>query len=250
VSVANVAFWGIIGAAWGAYDGYKYAKKKKLKGWKKAAAIVGGAALGAVNPCKVAKAAKKVYKFAKSARKAYKAGKLKKKAKKIAKASKAKKLKSYKNTNKNKNKTVKAKKANNKVKKKVSNGSHLNDSRDNSLHQLPEPKNETNNSEELIEELTSNNFEVVINLIKSGEKTSDGRNIVNQLDDKTKILFRLDVGSNAHKVPGYDNPVNHLNIEIQTIGTNGRYKTRWNFHAILDDLGNVTDTVITGPWAK
>jgi len=74
----------------GAYDGYKYAKKKKLKGWKKAAAIVGGAALGAVNPCKVAKAAKKVYKFAKSARKAYKAGKLKKKAKAVARLVKSK----------------------------------------------------------------------------------------------------------------------------------------------------------------
>ena len=41
----------------GAYDGYKYAKKKKLKGWKKGAAILGGAALGVINPFKVVKAA-------------------------------------------------------------------------------------------------------------------------------------------------------------------------------------------------
>ncbi len=65
--------WGIIGAASGAYDGYKYAKKKKYKGWRKAAVIAGGAALGAVNPFKVFKAARtgyRAYKACKYARKA------------------------------------------------------------------------------------------------------------------------------------------------------------------------------------
>ncbi|XAM43020.1 hypothetical protein TPELB_33350 [Terrisporobacter petrolearius] len=33
--------WGVINAAWAAYDGYQYAKKKNLSGWKKAGAIVG-----------------------------------------------------------------------------------------------------------------------------------------------------------------------------------------------------------------
>ena len=42
----------------GAYDGYKYAKKKGYKGWKKYAVIAGGAVLGAVNPFKVLKALK------------------------------------------------------------------------------------------------------------------------------------------------------------------------------------------------
>ena len=51
------AIWGVVGAAMGAYDGYKYAKKKNLKGWKKGAAILGGAALGVINPFKVVKAA-------------------------------------------------------------------------------------------------------------------------------------------------------------------------------------------------
>ena len=60
--------WGVVGAALGAYDGYKYAKKKKLKGWKKAAAIVGGATLGAVNPFKVVKVAKTGYKAYKAAK--------------------------------------------------------------------------------------------------------------------------------------------------------------------------------------
>lgn len=51
-----------IGAAWGAYDGYKYAKRKKLRGWRKAGAIAGGAVLGVVNPFKKAG---KAYKGAK-----------------------------------------------------------------------------------------------------------------------------------------------------------------------------------------
>ena len=74
--------WGIIGAASGAYDGYKYAKKKKYKGWRKAAAIAGGAALGAVNPFKVFKAARTGYR-------AYKACKYAKKARSYVKKGKA-----------------------------------------------------------------------------------------------------------------------------------------------------------------
>ena len=90
MSAANVAVWGVVGAAMGAYDGYKYAKKKKLKGVKKAAAIVGGALLGAVNPGKVAKAATKAVKYTKKAVKAAKAKKAAKKASKTAKTTKAK----------------------------------------------------------------------------------------------------------------------------------------------------------------
>ena len=79
--------WGVVGAAMGAYDGYKYAKKKGYKGWKKYAAIAGGAALGVVNPFKVFKVAKtgyktyKAVKYSKKARAAYKATKVTKKAK-------------------------------------------------------------------------------------------------------------------------------------------------------------------------
>ncbi|MDY5286184.1 MAG: polymorphic toxin-type HINT domain-containing protein [Lentihominibacter sp.] len=79
--------WGVVGAAMGAYDGYKYAKKKGYKGWKKYAAIAGGAALGVVNPFKVFKVARtgyktyKAVKYSKKARAAYKATKVTKKAK-------------------------------------------------------------------------------------------------------------------------------------------------------------------------
>lgn len=80
------AAWAIAGAALGAYDGYQYAKKKNLKGWKKVAAIAGGAALGAVNPFKVVKAVKtagKVYKASKYTKAAVSAKKTTKVVKKV-----------------------------------------------------------------------------------------------------------------------------------------------------------------------
>ncbi|WP_203361960.1 hypothetical protein [Bacillus sp. REN10] len=40
--------WMAVGGALGGYSSYKWAKKKKLKGWKKWGAVAGGAALGAV----------------------------------------------------------------------------------------------------------------------------------------------------------------------------------------------------------
>ena len=100
----------------GAYDGYKYAKKKKLKGWKKAAAIAGGAALGAVNPFKVVKAAKKVVKAAKYTKKALSNTKKLKAASKAVKKVKTTKVKKAKY--KAKTVTVKTKKAKNTTAKK------------------------------------------------------------------------------------------------------------------------------------
>ena len=91
--------WGVAGAAMGAYDGYKHAKKKKYTGWKRAACVVGGAVLGAVNPCKIARAAKSGYKaykagkFGKKLRSAYKKVKGGKKQLKKPKSSKTKKYK-------------------------------------------------------------------------------------------------------------------------------------------------------------
>ena len=61
--------------------------------------------------------------------------------------------------------------------------------------------------------------------MRKGEITPDKRNIINQFDEKTKIIFRMDVGDNAHKIrsKGYTEPVNHINIEIQKLGQNGSY---------------------------
>ena len=71
--------------AWGAYDGYKYAKKKKLTGWKKAGAIAGGAALGVIPVGKAIKGGKTVVKGAKAIKTAKKAKKITKSPKKTVK---------------------------------------------------------------------------------------------------------------------------------------------------------------------
>ena len=92
----------------------------------------------------------------------------------------------------------------------------------------------------------------IINIMKHGNLTADGKSIITQLDDKTRVIFRMDVGENAHsiKMYGYDNPVNHINIEIQVKSSSGKYKPKWDFHIILDNLGNVIDSFITGIWTK
>lgn len=98
----------------------------------------------------------------------------------------------------------------------------------------------------------SSSVDDIVDIMKSGEMTSDGRNIITQLDDNTKVIFRMDVGENAHSMDmyGYSNPVNHINIEIQVKASSGKYKPKWNFHMILDDLGEVSDSFATGIWTK
>lgn len=88
--------------------------------------------------------------------------------------------------------------------------------------------------------------------MKSGEKTPDGKNIISQLDETTKVIFRMDVGDSAHKIlsKGYTEPVNHINIEIQKLGQNGSYKPKWDFHIVLDELGEVIDSFPLGVWTK
>lgn len=43
---------------------------------------------------------------------------------------------------------------------------------------------------------------------------------------------------------------NHINIEIQVKASSGKYKPKWNFHMILDNLGEVSDSFATGIWTK
>ncbi len=109
------------------------------------------------------------------------------------------------------------------------------------------------NSTELA--VDSNNMvglQSLIDMLRNGKKTHNGNNSIFQLDEKTKIIFRMDVGEFAHKISskGYNNPINHLNIEIQTRGTSGKYKTKWDFHLIFDDIGNIIDKFELGVWTK
>lgn len=95
-------------------------------------------------------------------------------------------------------------------------------------------------------------LEYIKQMMKDGTKTADGKNIINDIDDKTKLIFRMDVGQNAHKMPkyGYINPVNHINIEIQTKSYSGRSYVKWDYHIIFDKMGNIEKTLETGPWSK
>lgn len=61
----------------------------------------------------------------------------------------------------------------------------------------------------------------------------------------------LNIGGMVHKIEshGYNDPVNHINIEIHVKGSK-KYKPKWNYHIILNELGEVTDKFATGIWSK
>lgn len=109
----------------------------------------------------------------------------------------------------------------------------VNDSCNNVINNKPDTNNENN---------------VLANLkdmIKNGDKI-DEKNIAYKLDDNTKIIFRLDTGANAHKIPGYSTPVDHINIEIQYLTKNHNKRVLLDLHIVLDEDGNVIDTIFTG----
>lgn len=99
---------------------------------------------------------------------------------------------------------------------------------------------------------SSSSIDDIVDIMKSGKKISDERNIIIQLDDNSKVIFRIDVGKNAHSMEmyAYSNPINHINIEIQVKLSSRKYKPKWNFHMILDDLGEVIVSFATGIWTK
>lgn len=85
-----------------------------------------------------------------------------------------------------------------------------------------------------------------------GKKSPDGRRIIYQLDDITKIIFGLDIGDNAHSLGkyGYPEAVDHMNIEIQTVSKSGNTYSKWDMHLILNALHEVIDIIITGAWKE
>jgi hypothetical protein len=95
-------------------------------------------------------------------------------------------------------------------------------------------------------------LEQIIEMLKNGDKTSNGRNMIYQLNEDTKIIFRMDVGNYAHPImsKGYTEAVNHINIEIQKLAISGSYKPKWDYHIILDEFGNIIDTFALGVWTK
>ncbi|WP_432406694.1 RHS repeat-associated core domain-containing protein [Wukongibacter sp. M2B1] len=79
--------------------------------------------------------------------------------------------------------------------------------------------------------------EKLTELLKNGKRK--GKNIISQIDDKTQVVFRQDTGVNAHpmKTKGYEQAIDHYNIEIQTKTPAGK----WSHHIILDEFKNVID---------
>ena len=73
-------------------------------------------------------------------------------------------------------------------------------------------------------------------VMKKGKISNDGRRIITDLDDRTRVIFGLDVGKNAHRIDisGYTNPVDHMNIEIQVKNFRGDTRHVWDLHLILD----------------
>ncbi|WP_242860910.1 hypothetical protein [Defluviitalea phaphyphila] len=43
------------------------------------------------------------------------------------------------------------------------------------------------------------------------------------------------------KTKGYKDAVDHYNIEIQTKTPAGKWKSKWSYHIVLDELKNVID---------
>ena len=92
----------------------------------------------------------------------------------------------------------------------------------------------------------------IVEVMKKGKVSTDRRRIITEFDDRTKIIFGLDVGNNAHelKLKGYPNPVDHMNIEIQITSSGGNVRTVWDMHLILNNSKEVINRVLTGTWTK
>ena len=79
----------------------------------------------------------------------------------------------------------------------------------------------------------------MVDLLKSGKRN----NIISKIDDETQIIFREDTGANAHpmKTKGYEQAIDHYNIEIQTKTPAGKWKAKWSYHIVLDKFKNIID---------
>ncbi len=84
-------------------------------------------------------------------------------------------------------------------------------------------------------------FDTFKNLLSKGQVK--GNNIITKLDDNTQIIFRRDIGENAHSIPPkYPNKTNHYNVEIQKYSAkNHQMKTCKSYHIIVDNDNNVID---------
>lgn len=68
------------------------------------------------------------------------------------------------------------------------------------------------------------------------------------LEDGTKVIFRRDVGENAHSIgKTYPQPTDHYNVEVHVPDPvkTGRYNSIQNMHVIVDKNMNVSDILLS-----
>ena len=92
----------------------------------------------------------------------------------------------------------------------------------------------------------------IVEVMRRGKISDDGYRVITDLDDRTRVIFGLDVGDRAHRldIGGYTNPVDHMNIQIQVKKTHEKVRIAWDLHLILDKNRQVINQIITGDWAR
>ena len=87
-------------------------------------------------------------------------------------------------------------------------------------------------------------FRVRLLLELAARGARDGKQIISRLDDGTEVVFRRDIGPDAHRIlPRYPDPVDHWNIEVQAprVGRSGRYQVVLKVHVVVDARNKVVD---------
>ena len=80
----------------------------------------------------------------------------------------------------------------------------------------------------------------ILALLKKSKRVENRLESV--MEDGTKIIFRRDLGTNAHPIGGrYLTPVEHYNIEFHSPNRSGGYTKTHNFHIIMDQNGRVVE---------
>lgn len=89
----------------------------------------------------------------------------------------------------------------------------------------------------------------IIDVMKDGEIA--GRNIISQLEDGTRVIFRMDTGEFAHSIGSYyPDPVDHINIEMHVPTPRGGYNPKLDIHIMLNACKEVIKVIFTGDWSK
>lgn len=86
---------------------------------------------------------------------------------------------------------------------------------------------------------------IVAKLVATGKRTTE-KQIESVLEDGSKVVFRRDIGTHAHGLPGKyrgQGKIDHYNIEIQVPNLRGKFEVKENIHLILDENFNVIDVL-------